>query len=195
MVTKLLSKNQVLHSKISRATFMFFAIADFLKWCSNTQIDIVDFLDEIVSMFDKLIAKYQSLVKIKIINGVYMAAGGLFDVTKNQETEMIDFAIDCIKWIKLHNKELNIEINYKVGINTDGPIIAGILGHDKPFFDVYGDAVNVASRLCTSAPINCIQISEDLKNNIPHGKYKLKRREKVFLKGKGECTTYIVCKR
>ena len=195
MVMKLLSKNQVLHSQVNRATFLFIGIWQFVDWCkSHTHTEIMELLDVVVSAFDKRISAFPSLVKIKIINGVYMAAGGLFEEVseKPHEVEMVEFAIKCIKWMRKRNRMTQSDIQLQIGINTGGPIIAGILGHDKPFFDVYGDAVNVAARLETSCPTDCIQISQEMRKAIPDGMFQLEERPNVYLKGKGYETTYIV---
>ena len=195
MVMKLLSKNQVLHSQVNRATFLFIGIWQFVDWCkSHTHTEIMELLDVVVSAFDKRISAFPSLVKIKIINGVYMAAGGLFEEVseKPHEVEMVEFAIKCIKWMRKRNHMTQSDIQLQIGINTGGPIIAGILGHDKPFFDVYGDAVNVAARLETSCPTDCIQISREMRKAIPDSMFDLEERPNVYLKGKGYETTYIV---
>ncbi|OHS96243.1 hypothetical protein TRFO_37630 [Tritrichomonas foetus] len=195
MVMKLLAKNQILHSQVNHATFMFIGIVNFIDWCKvHTHTEIMELLDVIVSAFDKKISKFLSLVKIKIINGVYMAAGGLFEEVseKPHEVEMVEFAIKCVRWIQNRNRLTSSNLQLQIGINTGGPIIAGILGHDKPFFDVYGDAVNVAARLETSAEHGTIQISQEMKDAIPEGMFILKERQHVFLKGKGDATTYQV---
>ena len=78
-----------------------------------------------------------------------------------------------------------------IGINT-GPIIAGILGSDKPVFDVWGDAVNVSSRLETSCPCNHIQMSKETMEYLPRGEFDIKMRKGVYLKGKGYTNTYTI---
>ena len=197
MVNKLLANENNLHFHKERATFSFIAIYNFVEWCKfHNHTEIMELLDRIVSAFDKRIMKFPTLVKIKIINGVYMLAGGLFEETdkpneeseKPNEVEMVEFAIKCIKYI---HKSFPSGIQLQIGINTGGPIVAGILGKDKPFFDVYGDAVNVAARLETSAEPDTIQISQETAL-VVKDYFQLKERQHVFLKGKGDATTYQV---
>ncbi|OHT00935.1 hypothetical protein TRFO_32232 [Tritrichomonas foetus] len=195
MVTKLLSNNQDLHFQVDRATFIFIGIINFNQWCKiHTHTEIMELLDIIVSVFDKKISYFKSLVKIKIINGTYMAAGGLFKEVseKPHEVEMVEFALKCLKWMNKRNILAQTNIQLQIGINTGGPIIAGILGRDKPLFDVYGDAVNVAARLETSASSNEIQISEETAGALPEGMCTMRKRDHVMLKGKGEASTYII---
>lgn len=195
MANKLLSKNEQLYSKVDRASIIFIAIVNFLDWCrDHTHTEIMELLNAIVTKFDKQISKFPTLVKLKIINGVYMAAGGLFnEVSKNShEVEAIEFAIRCGKAIRKRNMQVKSNLQLQIGINTGGPIIAGILGSDKPLFDIWGDAVNVSARLETSAPFDTAQILQETKDSLPADVYKFTVREKVFLKGKGDATTYVL---
>ena len=195
MANKLLSKSQVLHSRVDRATIIFIAIVNFLDWCrSHTHTEIMELLDVIFTKFDKNISKFPTLVKLKVINGVYMAAGGLFnEVSENShELEAVLFAIRCAKSIKKRNAKTKSNLQLQIGINTGGPVITGILGSDKPLFDVWGDAVNVSARLETSDPFDFIQMSLETGNSLPKGMFDLKEKEGVFLKGKGYTTTYLL---
>lgn len=195
MANKLLSKATVLHHKVERATIIFIAIVNFLDWCrSHTHTEIMELLDVIFTKFDQIISKFPTLCKLKVINGVYMAAGGVFnEVSDNShELESVMFTIKCAKSIKKRNLQTKSNLQLQIGINTGGPIIAGILGSDKPLFDIWGDAVNVSARLETSDPYDCIQMSTETKNALPPALFNLKEKEGVFLKGKGYTTTYIL---
>ena len=68
----------------------------------------------------------------------------------------------------------------------------GILGIDKPLFDIWGDPVNVSSRLQTSCPTNCAQMSLSTYQALPEGMFEITENPGVFLKGKGVTTTYIL---
>ena len=195
MANKLLSKSQMLHSRVERATIIFIAIVNFLDWCrSHTHTEIMELLDVIFTKFDKNISKFPTLVKLKVINGVYMAAGGLFNESSenSHELEAVLFAIRCAKSIKKRNTLTKSNLQLQIGINTGGPVITGILGSDKPLFDVWGDAVNVSARLETSDPFDFIQMSLETGNSLPKGMFDLKEKEGVFLKGKGYTTTYLL---
>ena len=196
IANKLMSNNDKLISKVEKATFMFIGIYKFTDWCkTHNHNEIMEMLDLIFNIFDRKIGKFKKLVKIKTINGVYMAAAGLFNEISEMtpEHEAVMFCYKCGKSLKkrkflLHQDEVQLQI----GVNTDGPIISGVLGIDKPVFDVWGDAVNVASRLETSSIPDTIQMSLQVKNNIPKGIFTIYERHDVFLKGKGNTTTYCI---
>ena len=196
MATKLLSaNNQQLTSKVQRATVIFIGIVNFLDWChQHSHTEIIELLDLIFSNFDETITEFPTLVKLKVINGTYMAAGGLFNEvsSKGHEREAVEFALKCSAAISRRNALTGSNLQLTVGINTGGPIIAGILGIDKPLFDIWGDAVNVGSRLQTSCPKDFIQISRETYNALPEGLFIVSERDGVFLKGKGVATTYVI---
>lgn len=195
MAMKLLSGNSQTHWKVENTTVVFIGIVNFLDWCKTHKgNEIMDQLDILFTMFDYNITKFKTLVKLKIINGVYMAAGGLFNEVsdKTHPIEAVEFALKCAKKIRKRNKQVGSQIKLVVGINTDGPIIAGVLGKNTPLFDIWGDAVNVSSRLETSSLPDQIQMSLKTMNALPEGKYPIHQRDGVFLKGKGNATTYYI---
>jgi class 3 adenylate cyclase len=188
-----------LYEVVPRATFSFLAIADFAGWCrAHKATEIMAMLDEVVSAYDRLISEFPALTKIKVCNGAYMAAGGLGteeEVGKDSpEVQMLEFCIKCVEWTREHNHEMRDPIQLKIGIHCGGPIIAGVLGKDKPFFDVYGDSVNMAARLEQFAPeLDVVHLSEELMQALPPGRFTLEQRPDVTLKGKaGKFTTYLL---
>lgn len=190
MKIKIMGK-QKLYSQIERSTIIFIGISDFLGWCKiHNHIEIMELLDVIFTGFDEKIELFPSLTKLKTINGTYMVASGLFDQNKDQEAEALDFCLECVKSVQERKRKKKVfEIELNIGINTGGPIITGILGDELPVFDIWGDAVNVASRLETSCPANFIQLSKETKDSLQPGKYNF-IETKVFLKGKGETIAY-----
>jgi len=189
---KLLSGSSKLHSNKERGTIIFIGIANFIEWSAeHTHTEIMEFLDNIFTRFDEMMRDYKTLVRIKVIGGVYMAAGGLFNEVndRDHEKEAVRFALDCSRWVMMNEQHLGIHLT--IGINTGGPIISGILGNDKPLFDIWGDAVNTSSRLQTSCPIDCIQISPETMNKC--GSENLHGEERiVYLKGKGERKAFLI---
>jgi class 3 adenylate cyclase len=195
IATKLLSKKEGLTSKVEKATVAFIGIVNFLDWCGDhTHVEIMELLDVIFSNFDEKLARFPTLVKLKVVNGTYMAAGGLFNEVseKSHELEMVEFAVECARSVHERNKRTGSTLELTVGINTGGPIIAGVLGIDKPLFDIWGDAVNVSARLQTSCPTGCIQMSQAMYNALPRDMFQVTERPGVFLKGKGDVTSYII---
>ena len=195
LISKGGKQDQDITNRVDKATIIFIGLHGFVEWCTDRgHQEIMQFLDVIFSKFDKKIVKYQTLVKIKTINGVYMAAAGLFNEISERIPvhEAVEFCLACGKWIKKRNKNENKSLQLHIGVNYDGPIISGVLGKDKPLFDIWGDAVNVSSRLETSSIPDTIQMSADTYNALPKGEYDAKQRDGVFLKGKGYTTTYYI---
>jgi class 3 adenylate cyclase len=121
------------------------------------------------------------LLKIKLIGDVYMCAGGLFDPEKPptiHAEQMIRFSLRVIDEM---NERLNAALAVRIGIN-----LAGVLGTDRPTFDIIGDPINVAARLQSTDFPGSIQISEATKDLIADLEFDIKPRGQVFLKGKGE---------
>jgi len=180
---------------VSSATIIFIDIVKFSEYSMHLPPqDILEHLSQIFSSFDSVAEKYPLITKIKLIGDVYMAASGLFcDVSGKQHAEQIvRFAIDILQELEVINVRLNASINVRIGINSGGPIIAGVLGTDKPIFDIIGDPINVAARLQATSLPGRIQISQstyDLINEIP---FEIEKRGEVFLKGKGNAMAYFV---
>jgi class 3 adenylate cyclase len=198
LISKRNEESTQMISEIKVATILFISIDHFNEWCEDhTSEEIIYLLGIVFGTFDTIISKYKTLCHIKEIGGTYMVGGGLFPEERsenNPELDAIDFALNCYESISKRPKILGFAINLKIGINTDGPIIAGILGKDTPLFDIWGDAVNVSARLYATCRLNHIQISKSC-YNILRSKgcnYSFVQTPNVMLKGKGLTTTYVL---
>ena len=181
---------------VPTASIMFIDIVRFSDYASNlTPQQIMTNLGSIFESFDKCLTKYSTVTKIKLIGDVYMCASGLF-IKENTEQkpaeEILKLAMDCISELDALNTQLEAILQVRVGINTGGPIIGGILGTDKPMFDIIGDAINVASRLQSTCIPNKAQISLSTYELVKGLDYSFEHRNDVFLKGKGSVETFIV---
>ena len=87
---------------------------------------------------------------------------------------------------------MNASLEVRIGINTSGPLLAGVLGTDKPVFDIIGDPINIAARLQSTDIAGRIQISKATKEYIENGNFNIEEGGEVFLKGKGKQMTYLV---
>jgi len=180
---------------VPSATIIFIDIVKFSEFSAHlTPQDILEKLSIIFSSFDRLLEKYNLLTKIKLIGDVYMAASGLFGEVPEQKhaEQMVHFAIDSIQELEDLNVRLNSNINVRIGINSGGPILAGVLGTDKPVFDIIGDPINIAARLQATCIPGRIQISQGTYDLIHELNFEIEKRGEVFLKGKGNATTYFV---
>ena len=130
---------------VPSATIMFIDIAKFSEYASTlTPQEIMGNLSAIMGGYDDAIAKYDMLLKIKLIGDVYMCAGGLFnpdDPPASHAEQMVRFGLDALQNIEDMNVKLSALLSVRIGINTGGPLIAGVLGTDKPTFDIIGDPI------------------------------------------------------
>ncbi|WP_242049772.1 adenylate/guanylate cyclase domain-containing protein [Planktothricoides raciborskii] len=150
-------------------------------------IDLVKLLNEMFSKFDKLAEKYQ-LEKIKTIGDAYMVAAGLPVQRKNHAQAIAEMALDMqgsIQQFSLENRE---EFQIRIGIHS-GPVVAGVIGKKKFSYDLWGDTVNVASRMESSGIPGKIQITGDT-YELLKDRYVVEKRGQIFVKGKGDMITY-----
>ncbi len=157
---------------------------------SATQL--VDWLNDIFYSFD-ILADLHGLEKIKTIGDAYMLVGGLPMPRLDHAEAVANMAIDMFDAIERLNKQRNSNFMIRVGIHT-GPVVAGIIGKTKFSYDLWGDAVNIASRMESQGIPGKIQISERC-HNILQDKFIFEKRGAIDIKGRGQMTTYILLNR
>ncbi|XP_070552629.1 adenylate cyclase type 9-like [Ptychodera flava] len=162
-------------------------------------------LNELICDFDQLLdrKKYSTTVeKIKTIGSTFMAASGLCptDSQNHQASEqhlliLMEFACDMMNAVQQFNEEvLNMTMkafnfNLRIGYNH-GEVTAGVIGTTKLLYDIWGDTVNIASRMDSTGVPNRIQVSET-SHDLLSKHYRFEERGKTFVKGKGEMMTYL----
>jgi PAS domain S-box-containing protein len=150
-------------------------------------IDLVKLLNDMFSKFDKLAEKYQ-LEKIKTIGDAYMVAAGLPLKRANHAQAIAEMALDMQASIQHFSSNNGEEFQIRIGIHS-GPVIAGVIGKKKFIYDLWGDTVNVASRMESSGTPGKIQISSDT-YELLKDRYIVEKRGQISVKGKGEMITY-----
>jgi class 3 adenylate cyclase len=179
---------------VPSATLAFIDIEKFSAYMSNLQPQAtMRNLSTIFQGYDAAIAKYPLCQKMKLVGDVYMMAAGLFAPEERHADQGVRFCLDCLNAIDDANHLLDSALAVRIGINTGGPLTAGVLGFDKPTFDILGDPINVAARLQTTAPAGRVQISEstyDLVKESPD--LAIEPRGEVLLKGKGPRPAFLV---
>jgi PAS domain S-box-containing protein len=150
-------------------------------------IDLVKLLNDMFSKFDKLAEKYQ-LEKIKTIGDAYMVAAGLPLKRENHAQAIAEMALDMQESIQHFSSNNGEEFQIRIGIHS-GPVIAGVIGKKKFIYDLWGDTVNVASRMESSGTPGRIQISSDT-YELLKDRYIVEKRGQISVKGKGEMITY-----
>jgi class 3 adenylate cyclase len=181
---------------VESATIVFIDIDKFSEYSKSLEpARILESLSLIFGAYDKILSNFHTLTKIKIIGDIYMCAAGLFtssDPSQVAALEAVQFGIECLQAIESINQTLSSVLSIRIGINTGGPIIAGILGTDKPAFDIIGDAINIAARLQSTGIPGQIHISQSTYELINEAHFIFEQRKDIFLKGKGMTNTYLI---
>uniref|UniRef100_A0A8C4I9B2 Adenylate cyclase type 6 n=1 Tax=Dicentrarchus labrax TaxID=13489 RepID=A0A8C4I9B2_DICLA len=182
---------------------MFASISNFSEFyveleANNEGVECLRLLNEIIADFDEIISeeRFRQLEKIKTIGSTYMAASGLNDSTYDREGRshilaLADYAMRLREQMKYINEHSFNNFQMKIGLNM-GPVVAGVIGARKPQYDIWGNTVNVASRMDSTGVPDCIQVTTDLYHVLANNGYQLDCRGVVKVKGKGEMTTYFL---
>ncbi|KAM4628914.1 adenylate cyclase type 1 isoform 2-T2 [Polymixia lowei] len=167
---------------------------------NNMGVECLRLLNEIIADFDELMDKecYRDIEKIKTIGSTYMAAIGLVPTTGSKAKKSItahlctvsDFAIEMFDVLDAINYQSYNDFVLRVGINV-GPVVAGVIGARRPQYDIWGNTVNVASRMDSTGVQGKIQVTEDVYHIITDY-YDFVCRGQVSVKGKGQMLTYFL---
>ncbi len=125
---------------------------------------IVQLLNEIFSVFDVLVEN-NGLEKIKTIGDAYMVAGGLSFPRSGHAEAAADLALEMQAEIERLNQQYDTSIRLRIGICT-GPVVAGVIGRRRFAYDIWGETVNLACRLESSAPAGTIQIAQSTRERL-----------------------------
>ncbi len=174
-------------------TIIFADIVNFTHFSSQISASaIVYYLNSLFCEFDQLTYKY-GIEKIKTIGDAYMAVAGLPQERADHAEVIADLALDMFNVLDKINKEMGIDLKIRIGINS-GSVIAGVIGKRKFIYDLWGDAVNVASRMEHYGEADKIQISEST-HKLISDKFVCEFRDEMDIKGKGVMKTYYLNRR
>ncbi|XP_062997175.1 adenylate cyclase type 7 isoform X1 [Elgaria multicarinata webbii] len=198
------------HQSYDCVCVMFASVPDFKVFYTECDVnkeglECLRLLNEIIADFDELLLKpkFSGVEKIKTIGSTYMAASGLC-VTPGQENNldqerqhaqigiMVEFAMALMTKLDGINRHSFNSFRLRVGINY-GPVIAGVIGARKPQYDIWGNTVNVASRMESTGELGKIQVTEETCKILEGLGYACECRGLINVKGKGELMTYFVC--
>lgn len=171
---------------------------------NNQGLECLRFLNEVISDFDALLElpQFKDVIKIKTIGSTYMAASGL-NPTKEIKPEdgivvrwehlarLVEFALELKKALQGINEQSFNHFVLKMGINH-GPITAGVIGARKPHYDIWGNTVNVASRMESTGKAGAIQVTEETCQILQQFDYTFEQRGLVAVKGKGQLLTFYL---
>lgn len=201
---------ELYHQSYSRVGVMFASIPNFHEFYmeldgNNQGVECLRLLNEIIAEFDQLLDgdQFRAIDKIKTTGSTYMAAIGLMPDARigddhesgakymSTMAELVFTMKDCLADI---NENSYNNFMLRVGLNI-GPVVAGVIGARKPQYDIWGNTVNVASRMDSTGLPNHTQVTEEVYQLLRDGPYVFQCRGKVKVKGKGEMTTYFLIDR
>ena len=152
--------------------------------------ELLETLNTFFSGFDRIISKH-NVLKVKTVGDCYMCVGGIPSQQKTHALEVCAAAVDILKFVEGTNIQYEalgkLRWDVRIGIHS-GPVIAGTAGN---IFDIWGDAVNIASRMESSGESGKIHISEKTKDYL-EGSANLSHRGEIELKNKGKWPTFIL---
>ena len=169
---------------------LFADLAGFtVRSAHETPAATVAILNEVFSVFDELVRRY-GLEKIRTIGDSYMVAAGAPMARPDHLFAICAMALDLQNAVARLNRENDWDLSFRIGINC-GPAVAGIVGREKFHYDVWGDTVNVASRMESHGLPDRIQVTEAVYERLKT-QFEFQRRGVIEVKGKGSTVTYLL---
>jgi guanylate cyclase len=182
-------ENRVIAEHYNGASILFADIVNFTPMSDKmTPTELVELLNEVFSCFDTLVDNY-GLEKIKTIGDCYMVAAGVPRPRPDHAQILTRLALDIRDYVGQH-EFLGKRLALRIGLNS-GPVVAGVIGHKKFSYDLWGDAVNTASRMESHGTGGCIQIAAATYELIKDD-FICEPRGVVNVKGKGEMNVWYV---
>uniref|UniRef100_T1IQ46 adenylate cyclase n=1 Tax=Strigamia maritima TaxID=126957 RepID=T1IQ46_STRMM len=207
-------RDELFNEEYEEVAVMFASISNFMDFYTENELNLngkscLKILNEIILDFDQLLAETQFLhiEKMKVVGSTYMAAAGLRPGIRGtqweeEETEPIDahtnletltnFAISMMKKLSILNQDALQEFQLRIGIDC-GRVIAGVVGASKPLYDIWGNTVNVASRMDSTGKMGRIQVTEKSALILMQRGFECQSRGLIHVKGKAApMKTYFV---
>jgi adenylate cyclase len=188
-IAQRLKDEQTIADAHPEVTVMFADIVGFTRMSEEvTPREIVAMLNDVFSGFDALSERY-GLEKIKTIGDAYMVAGGLGGAA-GSEAAVAAMALEARAQVARHPGVASRRLALHIGIST-GPVVAGVIGVRRFIYDLWGNTVNVASRLSSEAPPGTILVDEASYARLD-GRYRFSPARTIVVKGKGPMTVYLL---
>src|SRR5262245_4119275 len=190
IVSRLKGGETVIADQLSNVTILFSDLVGFTKLSSRlSAADLVRLINELFSQFDRL-ALSLGIEKIKTIGDAYMLVGGLPEPRADHAHAVADMALAMIEVVERMNREFTTPLEIRIGMHS-GDVVAGVIGTHKFAYDIWGDAVNIASRMESHSLPNRIQVSAATHRHIQE-RFRLEPHGSVDVKGKGPMQTYFL---
>jgi adenylate cyclase len=187
IVTRLNNGEVVIADRIEQATILFADLVGFTAVAARlTPSVLVDNLNRIFSAFDDL-CRELGIEKIKTIGDAYMAAAGLPMPRPDHAESIADFALAMLHTLEALSPTMDVPFQIRIGIHT-GPVVAGVIGSHRFLYDIWGESVNLASRLESHSLPGRIHVSPQL-SEILASRYEVEPRGLINLRGIGKLRT------
>jgi adenylate cyclase len=188
IVDKLKQLQGSLAERFDDVTILFADIVNFTPLAAQiSPLDLVNWLNQIFSEFDRL-AEHYHLEKIKTIGDAYMVVGGLPIPFPDHPEAVMEMALAMQEVANRVARQDGQVFQLRIGVNT-GAVVAGVIGIKKFSYDLWGDAVNIASRMEAQGTPGKIQVTEETYQRVKH-LYDFEQVDQVMVKGWGYLTTY-----
>ena len=190
IVDRLKHNKDTIAEHFDEATVLFADLVGFTKIATQlSPIKLVNLLNQIFSAFDRLTEEY-GLEKIKTVGDAYMVVGGVPQKRPDHAQAIARMALamqsEIVQFNQIHQQDLKM----RIGIHS-GPIVAGVIGIKKFTYDLWGDTVNIASRMESHGLAEQIQVTEAT-YQLLQDQYVFQKRGLMTIKGKGEMMTYLL---
>jgi adenylate cyclase len=187
---RLKSSTQIIADRYDDASVLFADMAGFTARASHTSpLEVVRLLDGVFTAFDQLVEDHR-LEKIKTTGDGYMVVSGVPVARPDHAQALARFALDMLAAAASLRDPHGEAVPIRIGI-ASGPLVAGVVGRRKFFYDVWGDAVNLASRMESTGVAGRIQVSEDVFERLKD-EFALEPRGAAEVKGKGVISTWFL---
>ena len=183
------NENRIIAEHVEQASILFADVVNFTPMSATmSPIELVSLLNEVFSQFDALVEKY-NLEKIKTIGDCYMVAAGVPRPRPDHAQALARLALDMQAYVS-QNEVQGRRLQFRIGINS-GPVVAGVIGRRKFVYDLWGDAVNTASRMESHGAGGIIQITRATYELIQH-EFVCEPRGQISVKGKGDIDVWHI---
>jgi class 3 adenylate cyclase len=174
-------------------TLMFADIVEFTRLSSTmSPHELVAVLNDVFTVFDGLVDRY-GLEKVKTIGDAYMVVGGMPERTDDHPARVAAMALDLAEAVDRIDSAARLGITFRIGIHC-GPVVAGVIGTKKFIYDVWGDTVNMASRMESLGIPGRVQVTHAMAERL-RGTFEIEPRGLIDVKGKGPTPTYFLLSR